>query len=284
MSRSNPALENPCKRWIEYSGDEGVFTYYDKEDKKKIEVPLPIYFTVLDELSVITGFSEKHSCGIYSNEVKSVAKEILRVKTFKGGESHTGLYKDIRDKIVAIGGKFTKSVYALMINPDKSTEFVNFKFKGIAFSAWMDKGFDPMKSIVGITGFEEGKKGKVTYQVPVFKAFKLTPEIDEEALQYDQILQEYLKEYFAKEPEKDIAHAEAANPLTDPVDPPLANKEGQWQGGSKLPPTKEQLVAEAKAAIVTRGSGKQVTPSMSNIDDLPQGEFSQEDDIDALPF
>jgi hypothetical protein len=284
MSRSNPSLTNPCSKFVEYSGDEGKFYYYDKEEKVKIEIPLPIYFTVLDELSTITGFSEKHGCGIYSNEVHSVAKEVLRVKTFKGGESITGLYKDIRDNIVAIGGKFTKSVYSLMINPDKSTEFLNFKFRGISFSAWMDKGFDPMKSIVGIVGFEEGKKGKVTYQVPVFKAFKLTPEIDEEALRYDQILQEYLKEYFAKEPEKEIAHAEAANPLTDPVDPPLANKEGQWQGGSKLPPTKEQLVAEAKKAMEAGKTGKQYTRSMSNIDDLPQGDNPPEDELDSLPF
>lgn len=283
MSRSAPVLENPCKKWIEYSGDEGVFTYYNKEEQKKIEVPLPIYFTVLDELSTVTGFNEKHGCGIYANEVKSVAKEILRVKTFKGGESITGLYKDIRDNIVAIGGKFTKSVYALMINSDKSTEFVNFKFRGIAFSAWMDKKFDPMKSIVGITEFTEGKKGKVTYQIPVFKAFKLTPEIDEEAIHYDEILQEYLKEYFAKEPEKEIAHAEAANPLTDPVEP-LANKEGVWQSGSKskLPPTKEELMEKAKAALITR-AGKQQIESMSDPKEL--GDFPPEnDELSDLPF
>lgn len=287
MSRSNPALENPCKKWIDYSGDEGKFTFYDKEAEKKIDVPLPIYFTVLDECSTITGFNEKHSCGIYSNEVHAIGKEILRVKTFKGGESITGLYKDIRDNIVAIGGKFTKSVYALMINPDKNTEFVNFKFRGIAFSAWMDKKFDPMKSIVGITGFEEGKKGKVTYQVPIFKAYKLTPEIDEEAIMYDTILQEYLKEYFAKEPEKEIAKAEAANPLTDPV-PLLENKEGQWQGGSKsnLPPTKQELLDKAKEAMDAGKKGKKYTPAMSNTADLlgnedaPQGN----DNMDDLPF
>jgi hypothetical protein len=175
-----------------------------------------------------------------------------------------------------------------MINPDKSTEFVNFKFRGISFSAWMDKKFDPMKSIVGITEFTEGKKGKVTYQIPVFKAFKLTEEIDEEALQYDIILQEYLKEYFAKEPEKEIAHAEAANPLTDPVEPTFKAKD-EWQGGSKskLPPTKEELIKKAKDAMVTR-NGKQDVKSMSNPEDLPGDEYvpPQEDNQfpDDLPF
>jgi hypothetical protein len=286
MSRSKPSLTNPCSKFIDYHGDEGVFTYYDKDEEKKIEIPLPIYFTVLDELNTISGFNEKFSCGIYSNEVHFTTSEVLRVKTFKGGISITGLYKDIRDNIVAIGGKFAKSVYALMINPDKTTEFVNFKFKGAAFSAWLDKKFNPLTCIVGIVDFVEEKKGKNTYLVPVFKQFKLTDEIDAEALHYDEILQAYLKEYKAQIPEKEIAQAEAANPLIDEP-APLANKEGQWQGKSKLPPTKEELMAKAKAALITRGSEKQNTPAMSNIEDLPQTEEDYPTDNgipDDLPF
>jgi hypothetical protein len=291
MSRSKPALSNPCSKFIDYHGDEGVFTYYDKESKKKVEIPLPIYFTTLDELNTISGFNEKFECGIYSNEVHFTTSEVLRVKTLKGGISITGLYKDIRDNIVAIGGKFAKSVYALMINPDKTTEFVNFKFKGAAFSAWLDKKFNPLTCIVGIVDFVEEKKGKNTYLVPVFKQFKLTDEIDAEALQYDEILQAYLKEYKAQIPEKEIAQAEAANPLTDPI-PPLANKEGVWQGGSKskLPPTKQELVNEAKKAMEAGKTGKQYTRSMSNIEDLPQGHDDnmdmppENDELSDLPF
>lgn len=286
MSRSQPKLENPCKKWIEFNSEDGIFTYYDKETEKKVEVPMPIYFTVLDELNVITGYNKRHDCGIISNEIHATNSEILRVRTFKGGESVTGYYKDIRDNIVAMGGKFTKSVYALMINHDKSTEFCNFKFKGAAFSAWLDKHIDPMKSIIGITELVEEKNGNNTYNVPVFKAFKLEPSIDAEALKYDEILQAYLKEYKAQIPEKEIAQAEAANPLIDEP-APLANKEGQWQGKSKLPPTKEELMAKAKAALITRGSGKQNTPAMSNIEDLPQTEEDYPTDNgipDDLPF
>jgi hypothetical protein len=283
MSRSQPKLEHPCKKWIDFNSEEGLFFYYDKETEKKVEVPMPIYFTTLDELNTITGYNKRHDCGITSNEVHATTSEILRVRTFKGGESVTGYYKDIRDNIVAMGGKFTKSVYALLIHPDKTMEFCNFKFKGAAFSAWLDKKFNPLVTIVGITECVQEKNGNNTYNVPVFKQYKLTKEIDAEALKYDEILQAYLKEYKAQIPEKEIAKAEASNPLTDPE--PEFKAKDEWQGGrSKLPPTKEELVATAKAAMVTRGSGKQVTPSMSNIDDLPQGEFSQEDDIDALPF
>jgi hypothetical protein len=288
MSISKPELKNPCTKFIEIKGDTGKFYYYDKELKENVDVPLPVYFLVLDELSTVTGFNKKHKSSVYANEVKYLKKEVLRVRTFKGGEFVAGLWDDIRDAAKGIGGHFTKSVYVLMINTDSSTEFCNFKFKGSAFSAWLDKKFNPMESIVGISEFVEEQNGATTYQVPVFKPFKMETDIYEEALRYDEILQSYLKEYFLKEPEKEIAHAEAANPLTDPIDPPLENKEGKWQGGSKskLPPTKEALVAEAKKAMEAGKTGKQYTRSMSNIEELPgaNDDNPPEDELDSLPF
>jgi hypothetical protein len=273
MSRSQPALTNPCQKFIEIKADTGRFFYYDKEQEKQVDIPLPIYFTCLDELNTITGFNKKHKCSIYSNEVKYLKKDILRVKTFKGGESITGLYDDIRDSIVALGGHFTKSVYALMINPDKSTEFVNFKFKGAAFSAWLDKKFDGMKFIVGITEFVEEQNGATTYQVPIFKQYKCTPEIDEEALHYDEILQTYLKEYFAKEPEKEIAQAEAANPLIEE----LPDKQGKWQ--TKEP--KMERVPKGKQEVKSMTDPKELG---NYPDDMLPDYPPDNDELKDLPF
>jgi hypothetical protein len=208
MSKSNPRLQNPCQKFIDLKADKGVFHFWDKENEKQVEVPIPIYFIVLDELSTITGYSEKHDCGIYSNEVHKL-DEILRVKTFKGGESITGLYKDIRDSIKAIGGKFTKSVYALLINPDKSTEMVNFKFRGAAFSSWIEKKINVDNFVIGIVDFSEETNRVTTYKVPIFKAYKLTSELNQQAIEMDKILQVYLKEYKAQQPEKEIAKAES---------------------------------------------------------------------------
>jgi hypothetical protein len=208
MSRSNPKLENPCKKFIDFKADKGQFFFYDKEFEQQIEVPIPIYFVVLDELSTISGYNKKNDCGIYSNEVHRTSDEILRVKTFKGGESITGLYTDVRDSIIALGGKFTKSVYVMLINSNKSTEMANFKFKGASFSAWLDKKVNTDNSIVGVTKFIEEHNGSTTYQVPVFEAFKLTPELNAKALEMDVILQKYLKEYKAQQPEKEIVKAE----------------------------------------------------------------------------
>lgn len=235
MSKSNPTLQNPCTKFINFKSDKGQFFFWNKETEQQVEIPLPIYFIVLDELSTVSGFNKTHESQIYSNEVHSMQKEVLRVKTFKGGESVIGLYNDIKDSIKALGGKYTKSVYALLVNPDKSTELVNFKFKGASFSAWLEKKINPMKSVIGITEMTEETNGNTVYQVPVFVPFKLTQEYDERAVKADEILQDYLREYMAQIPEKEIAKAEAVEETY------VANQD--WQGGSR----KQELIDKSKA-------------------------------------
>ena len=245
MSKSNPKTENPCTKFIDFKGDKGRFFYYDKVKEEQIDIPLPIYFTVLDELSTITGYNEKNDCGIYSNEVHSTGTEVLRVKTFKGGESVIGLYKDIKDSIKVMGGKYTKSVYALLINQDKSTEMVNFKFRGASFSAWLEKKINGLNSIIGIIDLVEEKKGITIYKVPVFQAFKLSKEIDERAMAADEILQDYLKEYKSQLPEKEIAKAEVVEEI---------QAKDEWQKES----AKQKIVDQSKADFEN-----------DNLDDLP---------------
>jgi len=276
MSKSNPNLENPCKKFIEFKADEGKFIYYNKETEKQVEVPLPIYFCVLDELSTVKGFNKKHESSIYSNEVHSINNEILRVRTFKGGESVTGFYKDIRDSIVAMGGKFTKSVYSLLIHNDLSYEFVNFQFKGAAFSAWLEKKINTDKFIVGITEFVEEKNGNNTYQVPIFKAYKMSPEIDAAAIEQDKILQEYLKVYKAKQPEVDIAKAEAVNELTE------KSKEEFVANPNWAKESRSDRMERAKAAMEpsTPPKGKQFVKAMSDDRDLE----IPSTDLSDLPF
>lgn len=244
MSKSNPKLQNPCQKFIDFKGDKGQFFFYDKEKEVQVKIPIPIYFIVLDELSTISGYNKKNDCGIYSNEVHSTVKEILRVKTFKGGESITGLYSDVRDNIKALGGKYTKSVYALLIEKDKEPELVNFKFKGASFSAWLDKKGNVDNSIIGIMDFTEEMNGNTTYLVPVFKFFKLTPELNQQAIEADKILQSYLKEYKAQQPEQEIAKAEVVEEI---------QTNDEWQKGSA-----------SKEAIVNASKAKE-----ENLDDLP---------------
>jgi hypothetical protein len=239
MSISNPRLQNPCTRFIDYKGDQGKFFFYDKEMETQIEVPIPIYFIVLDELSTISGFNSKNKCGIFSNEVHRINEEILRVKTFKGGEQITGLYKDIKDNIKAIGGKYTKSVYAMLIGDGITPQLVNFKFKGSAFSGWLDKKFNTDNQVCGIVDFQDEINGNTEFKVPIFKVFKMTAELKAKAIEFDKILQAYLKEYKAYVPEKEIAKAEASEPgITAEVYEPEAKeewKDGEFTTGEKLP-------------------------------------------------
>ena len=225
MSFSNPTLENPCKKFIDFKSDDKQFVYWDKEKGEKGEqvvIPAPIYFIVLDELTTITGYYKEGDCGIYSNEVHRTTEEILKVRTFKkGGPIITGLYDAIKASIKEIGGKYTRSIYAMLINPDGTTELVNFRFKGAAFSAWLDaeKHINTSSRVVCITGdFTEGKNGKTVYNIPVFKAFAMKDEYRKAAIEMDGLLQSYLKDYKSRQAEKETAREESTEaPVSQPI-------------------------------------------------------------------
>lgn len=269
MSISNPKLENPCKKFIDFKGDKGAFVYWDKEAEKQIEIKLPIFFIVLDELATITGFNKKHDCGIYSNEVHRTADELLRVKTFSGGEEIVGLYSDIKDSIIAMGGKYTKSVYALLIKSDKSTEMVNFKFKGASFSGWLEKKFNVDRSAVGIMSLREDINGNIKYQIPIFQKFKMTEDLRERAIAADIVLQDYLEKYFENAPQKTTetyipdsiaAKAGMTNPLIDNV-----------PSGFK----------KADAALESKDHYASFVPDEKEVPDFPE---PNNDELSDLPF
>lgn len=205
MSLSKPKLHNPCKKFIEFKGDSGIFQFWDKTLEKSVEVKKPFSFIVLDELSTIVGFSDEYQCGIYSNEVHNLSDETLNVRTFKGKTRITGKYADIKGDINAIGGKFCKSVYAALIHDDKTLELVNFQLKGISFKAWMDAVVDKSSFAVSVEDCSNGKKGKVEYKIPNFKQSEINPSVLEKAVLMDKALQDYLKEYTHQQVVKDEA-------------------------------------------------------------------------------
>lgn len=200
MSLSQPKLINPCKKFIEFKGDRGIFQYYDKEKKVNVEIPQPIKFIVLDELSCIKGFSDSTQSGIYSNEVHSLAKQSLIVRSFKGRERVEGMYADIKGLITEMGGKFCKSIYAALVT-DKTVELVNFQLTGISFSAWMDKPFDVTLCGVEVSRCTDGKKGAVKYKVPVYESFEISEVLMAKAVEMDKELQKFLSSYEKQAPE-----------------------------------------------------------------------------------
>ena len=102
---------NPSTKFIDWKSNDKWFSYYDKDKKENVQIPLPFKFLALDELHSVKGWNDATSSGIYSNEVKFISKEILTVKPFKGNEIAKGLYKDIKDKVQSAGGHYVKSIY-----------------------------------------------------------------------------------------------------------------------------------------------------------------------------
>lgn len=203
MSRSNPSehLSNPSTRWFEWNGENGNVRYYDKDARKNIDCPLPFTFLLLDKLASVRGWHESSKSGIYSNEVKDTTKDVLVVKSFKGGVIAEGLYKDIKLAVNNVGGSYTANCYVAFKDGD-GLSIGCVRFKGAALGAWMDfskehRG-DLYSSAIKIEGFTEGKKGRITYRMPTFKAQPVSADTNEAAEALDEQLQEFLNSYLQR--------------------------------------------------------------------------------------
>lgn len=210
MSLSNPTAKNPAVPYfMQWRGGEdggGRITYYDKENETDVEVPMPFSFIVLDELSTITGFSEKDHSGFWSNEVRNITKDELVVKT-KPGIVARGKYNDIAADIKAKGAKYAKSIYIAF--KDDSGELVigNLKATGASLTTWIEfqKKWDVEKCAVLLSGAKKAKKGSNVYFVPVFEGQELSEATKEAAKSLDREVQEYLSIYFSQPQETSSA-------------------------------------------------------------------------------
>ena len=210
MSRTDRSTENqpnPAEMFFRWSSDDKAFGRYDKEKDGLVFIEQGTPFIVLDMLNTCTGYDEKLEAGLYSNEVRNLKTQVLRL--FAGKKLiASGIWEDIKGHS---GVKFAKSVYALA-KVDDEYRLVNFKMSGAAVSAW----FDFVKEVggerklygdvvVAQVDSVEGKKGKVTYNSPVFKivSTKLSDEAARKAIEADETLQEYLRNYFERDARRD---------------------------------------------------------------------------------
>lgn len=203
MSRSNPheGSPNPAIRWFEWNGEKGEVRYYDKDAKKNVDLGHEFTFILLDELGSVRGWHNASDSGIYSNEVKDSRQERLLVKSFKGGIIAEGVYKDIKAVVNAAGGQFVANCY-IAFKHDGELAIGSLRFKGAALAAWMEfrkaQRAQLYKGAVHIHGFTEGKKGKITFRVPVLAMKPITDASNAQAIALDAALQEWFKGYFAK--------------------------------------------------------------------------------------
>ena len=204
MSFSNPKLKNPAKIFIELKNKVGEFQYYDKDIKKYVSVPLPIYFVVLDELHIVKGYNKANKNGVYSNEIRNIKEELLSVRVFKTNIKIVGLWNKIKGEVEKINGQYSRSVYAGLISKDKPLILVNFQFYGASRSPWFDFRGDKETKGVGITELIEDNNGDVSFLRPVFKSVNLRDVDKKQAIELDRELQNYLKHYLHKSDEEII--------------------------------------------------------------------------------
>lgn len=226
MSRSNQTevsnVQHISTRWIEYSGDEGVFQYYDKEKKEKVVIGSKIQFIYLDSTFCIAGYSKKASSGVYSNEVMSL-DDVLNVRFFKDQNlSFSGKWSDVREQAASYGIKLHKNLYIAYKNDDGILSIGVIQLKGSAFAAWSDfiselgglskeqiaeyklseKKIPHRVTLAGIKRCEEvsvkctqhgtGKNGKTVFRFPIFEESEISEETNKSAIELDRQLQEYL--------------------------------------------------------------------------------------------
>lgn len=204
MSRSNPndnGTPNPAVRWFEWNGENGVVRYYDKDTKQNVDVGSEFAFVLLDQLGSVRGWHDASESSIYSNEVKDTRQEVLIVKAFKGGVLAEGLYKDIKDRVNTLGGQFVTNCY-IAFKDGGAFAIGSMRFKGAALSAWMEfckvNRAELFRKAIKIQGFTEGKKGRITFRVPVLKVVELSEASNAEATALDVQLQEFLTNYLKR--------------------------------------------------------------------------------------
>ena len=211
MSLSNPhekGQPNPSTRWFEWQGEQGIIRYYDKETKQTVIVEQPFTFIVLDELGGIGGWHDASQSGIYSNEVKDTRQDVLIVRAFKGGTLAEGIYRDIKDRVHSFGGTFNTICYIAFKDKDGELKIGAFRLKGASLASWMEfrkqHRNDFYSKAVKISGFTEGKKGRIVYRTPSFSTVDISQDTIKHAVELDKQLQTYLKGYLSRNKSEQI--------------------------------------------------------------------------------
>lgn len=166
---------NPATKFLQWKSNDKCFAYYDKNKGDNIAVELPFKFQFLEHFHTVKGWNDASESGIYSNEVKFISKEELKVRSFKGGDIAEGIYSEIRGNIRDAGGKYYRSIYVI----DENGDIVNLQVKGAVVSAWSDfcnenEATKFESHWIEIKDAEDKKKGATKYSVPNFtigKAF-----------------------------------------------------------------------------------------------------------------
>mgnify|MGYP001140644670 CR=1 FL=1 len=224
-SEKSKSSNRPAKKYLEWKSNDKSFEYYDSELKEKllsegktedeikenklanVKVDLPLKFVFLQHYHTIKGWHDASKSKIWSNEVYYIGSETITVRSFgnkkdnlPAAEIATGIYKEMKPKIISAGGKYHRSVYVML----EDGTIANISFKGAVVREWSDFFGDNQSLLdnqwIEVNTAKEQKKGSIKYSTPEFTLGKnLTAKesgmADDTALE----LKGYLDEYFRKE-------------------------------------------------------------------------------------
>jgi len=218
--------KNPATKFLEWKSNDKCFEYWDKSKTENVKVEVPFKFMFLEHFHTIKGWHDASSSRIFSNEVKFISKEPLKVKSFKGGDIAEGIYGEIRLNILDAGGKYHRSVYVVDTNGD----IINLQLKGAVVAAYSDFLNENENAVEGawceIKTVTDHKKGATKYSTPDFTIGKAFTKA-EMALANEKYLEivSHFESVTAK-PEVDVDNVEVKEPVlvdgdNDPDDLPF---------------------------------------------------------------
>lgn len=222
MSLSQERPTNPSSFFMKVKS--GSIVYYDRDSQENVTVPTPFEFIVLDQVATIKGWSDADESGYWSNEVRSVGKDTLTVRTSKGIKE-SGIWRDIKGSSNIAGAKYNASVYIAHKSRDGMI-ISNLALTGAALNAWIE--FTQKNRVnnikVVLSDWSDAKKGAVSYKVPVFEAVDMLKEEREEAVALDKQLQSYLNEYFNYTPDS-VDHSIAVDDDIEDIEDHIITEE-----------------------------------------------------------
>ena len=212
LERPVSKSSNPATKFIEWKSNDKCFSFYDKDKQTNTPIELPFKFLFLEHYHTVKGWHGATDKGIYSNEIYAMTEE-LTVKTFGGLEVAKGVYKDIKEKVNAAGGKYVRSIYIML----EDGTMANLQLKGAVVGGLKKEQAVSKKDVQGysefykeqkhlldnqwieVNSFEDAKKGATKYSIPVFTVGEpISREADANANKVVAILQDYMNDYFGK--------------------------------------------------------------------------------------
>lgn len=196
---------NPTAKYLSWKSNDKQFSYYDKASGENVAVELPFKFVFLQHYHTIKGWNDATEAGIYSNEVFFIGKEPLTVQTFKGKKIASGLYSQIKQDVIAGGGKYHRSVYVML----EDGSIANISLKGSSVKEWSDFMENSKNLIdnqwVEVASAKDQKKGSIKYSVPEFTlGATLNKKASDNADLAATNLKQYMDDYFGQESVRDI--------------------------------------------------------------------------------